>query len=450
MSKQSFDVVIIGGGNAGLGVTVATRKAGLSVAIIEPRELGGTCPNRGCTPKKVLVAAAHALDEIERAKAHCISVDKPKLDWASLIEREQEIIRPIPKNLEKSIQDRGVTVLRGYGAFAGPNAVKLDGSVIEAKTIVIATGSKPRPLPIEGAEHLIISDDVLTERTLPAEVVFIGGGVIALEFSHVYARAGVKVTILETLPRLLSALDADAVDQLRKETERLGITVRTSVAVRRVEKKADRFRVVFEQDGREQSVEADRVVNGAGRVADVEGLDLAAGQVATDKGRITTDPFLRSTSNPQVYVCGDAYTGSPQLSPLATYEGNLVGRNIVEGPKHQPDYASVPSCVYTIPALASVGLTEAKARESGRKVKVRSTDMAGWISSRTYAEPVAWAKLIIDETDDRILGAHIFGHSGEELIHFFALAMAQGTPATKLRDMVYAFPTFSADIKYLM
>jgi glutathione reductase (NADPH) len=450
MPSPSFDVVIIGGGNAGLGVTVATRKAGLSVALIEPRELGGTCPNRGCTPKKVLVAAAHALDEIAHAKTHCISVDRPKLDWPALIEREKEMIRPIPRNLEKSMQERGVTVLRGRGVFAAPNAVKVDGRVIEAKTIVIATGSKPRRLPIEGAEHLITSDEVLSERTLPGEVVFIGGGVIALEFSHVYARAGTKATILETLPRLLSALDADAVDQLRAETERIGVTVRTSVTVKRIEKKDERFRVVFEQDGKEHGVDADRIVNGAGRVADVETLDLAAGRVDTEKGRIATDPFLRSTSNPDVYVCGDAFTGSPQLSPLATYEGGIVGRNIVEGPKHQPDYASIPSCVYTIPALASVGLTEAKAKETGRKVKVRSTDMAEWISARTYAEPAAWAKLVIDEADDKILGAHIFGHAGEELIHFFALAMAQGTPAGRLREMVYAFPTFSADIKYLL
>ena len=450
MSSPSFDVVIIGGGNAGLGVTVATRKAGLSVALIEPRELGGTCPNRGCTPKKVLVAAAHALDEIAHAKTHCIAVAQPKLDWAALIDREKEMIRPIPVNLEKSMQERGVTVLRGRSAFAGPNSVKLDDRMIESKTIVIATGSKPRDLPIPGAEHMITSDDVLTERTLPGAVVFIGGGVIALEFSHVYTRAGAKVTILETLPRLLSALDADAVDQLRAETERIGVTVRTSVTVKRIEKKDGRLRVVFEQDGNEHSADADRVVNGAGRIADVDALDLAAGHVETDNGRIKTDPFLRSTSNPNVYVCGDAFTGSPQLSPLATYEGNLVGRNIVEGPKLKPDYASIPSCVYTIPALASVGLTEAKAKESGRKIKVSATDMSSWISARTYAESKAWAKLIIDEEDDRILGAHIFGHAGEELIHFFALAMAQGTPAARLRDMVYAFPTFSADIKYLL
>ena len=203
MPTHSFDVVIIGGGNAGMGVTVATREAGLKVAMIEPDLLGGTCPNRGCMPKKVLVAAAHALDEIERAKAHHIAVGKPSLDWAALIDREKAMIRQIPASLGELMKRRGVEVIHDRGRFAGTNAVAVNGEILKAKHIVIATGSKPRKLPFPGAEVMITSDDVLSERRLPAEVVFVGGGVIALEFSHVYARAGAKVTILEALPRLL-------------------------------------------------------------------------------------------------------------------------------------------------------------------------------------------------------------------------------------------------------
>src|SRR5215831_5845166 len=196
MASRSLDVVILGGGNAGMGVTVATREAGLSVALIEPDLLGGTCPNRGCMPKKVLVAAAHALDEIERAEAHHITVGKPSLDWAALIDREKAMIAGIPGSLADLMNRRGVEVIRGRGRFAGPNPVAVDGAILEAKHIVIATGSKPRRLPFSGAELMITSDAVLSERTLPASVVFVGGGVIALEFGHVYARAGARVTIL--------------------------------------------------------------------------------------------------------------------------------------------------------------------------------------------------------------------------------------------------------------
>ena len=310
MADEAYDVVIIGGGNAAFGVTVPTRKAGLKVAMIEERDLGGTCPNRGCTPKKVLVAAAHALHEIGQAHVHRIKVGKPKLDWAELIDREKEMIEGIPDSLEETLQGRGVELIRAPAKFKGSNTVEADGRTLEAKTIVIATGSTPRPLPIPGAELMITSDEVLSERKLPEGVLFIGGGVIALEFGHVYARAGAKVTILEVLPQLLPALDADAVEQVRKESERIGIDVHTGVKVKRVEKTNKRLRTVFEVGGKEMSVKSDRVVNGAGRIANVAQLDLDAGKIAHEGFRVTVDETLRSTSNPSVYLCGDVLSGT--------------------------------------------------------------------------------------------------------------------------------------------
>jgi glutathione reductase (NADPH) len=280
-------------------------------------------------------------------------------------------------------------------------------------------------------------------------VLFVGGGVIALEFSHVYARAGAKVTILEVLPRLLPAMDADAVEQIRQESERLGIRMHTGVTVKRVEGANGGLRIVFEEGGKEHSVVSDRVVNGAGRTPNVEHLDLDAGNVAHDKGRIKVDEFLRSTSNPSVYACGDVLA-SPQLSPLATYEGQIVGHNIVQGPTRKPDYASVPACVYTVPALASVGLTEAAAKEKRLDVQVEVNDMAEWFSTRTYAETRAWAKVLVDKKTDRILGAHLVGHAGEELINIFGIAIAHGITASQIREFVFAYPSFSADIKYLV
>src|SRR5712671_2327279 len=239
MSIEKFDVVIIGGGNAGIGVTGPVRRAGLSVAMIESRDLGGTCPNRGCTPKKVLVAAGHALHEIKRARVHGISVGEPRLDWATLIDREKKMISHIPGSLGRLMAERGVEIIRGEAVFAGPNTARVGDRMIEARHIVIATGSKPRALAFPGAKHMITSDEVLNERQLPREVVFVGGGVIALEFGHVYARAGVKVTILEVLPRLLPAMDADAVRQIHAESERIGIHVKTEVRLKRIDTRGD-------------------------------------------------------------------------------------------------------------------------------------------------------------------------------------------------------------------
>jgi glutathione reductase (NADPH) len=445
---EKYDIIILGGGNAGFGVSAIAHDAGKTIAFVEERDFGGTCPNRGCTPKKVLVAAAHALHEIAIAGAHGIEVGAARLDWAKLIGREKDMVSFIPGAMEATAGKRG-EVFKGTAKFVGPNAVEVDGTVLEGENIVIATGSKPRPLPIPGAELLITSDEVLSEETQPGEVVFIGGGVIAMEFSHVYARAGTEVTILEALPRLLPRMEADAVAAIQGESERLGIAVKTGVEVKEISPANGKLRVAYLHDGAERTVEADRVVNGAGRIANVDTLDLEAGNVKHDRVAVAVDDYLRSTSNPSVWVCGDSLVTSAQLSPLATYEGRIVGRNIVHGPTVKPDYTVVPSCVYTVPALSTVGLTEGEAREQGLDVKVSVNDMTGWFSGKSYAESVAWAKVLVDEGADRIVGAHMVGHQSEDVIHLFALAMRHGIAASSLKDDLFAFPTFSSDVKNL-
>jgi len=448
MMTQKFDVVILGAGSAGFGASAVLAEAGKSIAFVEDRDFGGTCPNRGCTPKKVLVAAAHALHEIEIAGAHGITVGKPKLDWPTLIDREKDMIGFIPGAMEGLAKTRGA-VFRGSAKFVSPNSVDVNGDVLEGRYIIIATGSRPRPLSIPGAEHLITSDEVLSERSLPGSVIFVGGGVIALEFAHVYARAGAEVTILEALPNLLPRSDRDAVDQIRTETERLGVTIRTGVNITRVAPANGRLKVGFVHEGEEQSALADRVVNGTGRVANVDGLDLEAAGIAHDGIRIDVDEHLRSTSNPSVWVCGDALVGPAQLSPLATYEGRIVGRNIVDGPSIRPDYSAVTSCVYTVPALASVGLTEDEAASKGLDVEIAVNDMTGWFSGKSYAETTAWSKVLVDKETGRFVGAHIVGHQGEDLIHLFALAMKHDISAAAFKETLFAFPTFSSDAKNL-
>ena len=447
--SHHYDIVILGAGNAGFGVSQIAQAAGKSIAFVESDQFGGTCPNRGCTPKKVLVAAANALHEIERAGEHGIEVGPARLDWGKLIDRKSDMIDFIPGAMEETAKSRG-DVYRGKARFVAADAIEVNGERIEAGNFVIATGSITRPLSIPGAEHLMTSDDVLNERELPDEVVFIGGGVIAMEFSHVYARAGTRVTILEMAPQLLPRLDADAVAAIRAESERLGITIKTGVAVQAVEKAGDSLQVHFEHQGERQFVEGSRVVNGTGRIANVADLNLEAADIKHDGIRIEVDATLRSVSNPAVWVAGDALVHSAQLSPLATYEGRVVGRNIVEDAALEPDYSIVPSAVYTVPALASVGLTEAEANRVGLDIDVVTSDMSSWFSARFYAETVAWSKILVEKGSRRIVGAHIVGHHGEELIHLFALAMRHGISADQLGDEMYAFPTFAADIKSML
>jgi glutathione reductase (NADPH) len=449
MATRQFDVVVIGGGNAGMGVTVPTRKAGLSVAVLEPGTFGGTCSNRGCTPKKVLVAAAHMLDEIAHAGAHHIKVGRPSLDWAAMIRRKADLIRPLPERLAGGLRDRGAEIVRAGGRFIGERAVAAADDVFEARHIVVATGSKPRPLPFPGSELMITSDDILTEEEQPRSVVFIGGGVIAFEFAHVYVRAGTKVTILQDGPQFLGKFDGDMVAEIVAASRRIGIATQTEATVKKIERAGERFRVVYMEGGKERAITADRVIHGAGRIPDIDGLGLEDGRVMAESGRIVTDRHLRSTSNQAVFACGDALAGKQQLSPLATYEGQLVGRNIL-GADEVPDYDSIPSCLFTVPSLSMVGHTEASARAAGLNVRVELNDMREWLSGKTWAETSALVKVIVDRDSDLIRGAHIVGHGGEELIHLFALAMRHKITTAALKEAVYAFPTFTADMRYVM
>lgn len=446
--NPKFDIVIIGGGNSGFAVSKAAHAAGKAVAFIEEREFGGTCPNRGCTPKKVLVTAAQSLHQIELAKLHGIDVGPAKLDWPSLIKRKDEMISFIPDAMKGVAEQRG-TVFQGRASFVGPNTVQVGDDTIEGGDIVIATGSKTRPLPIPGAELMITSDEVLSENTLPAEVVFVGGGVIAMEFSHVYARAGAKVTILEVAPQLLGRLDADAVAMIAAEIERLGVTIKTGVKVQAIEQTDVGLQIRYEHDGTAQVAQATRIVNGAGRIANVDGLNLDAANIKHDGIRIEVDAHLRSVSNPSVWAAGDVLAHTAQLSPIATYEGQIVGHNILYGATKAPDYRVLPSAVYTVPALASVGLTEKEAADQGVDVAITVNDMTGWFSAKSYGETVAWAKVLVDKTSDQIVGAHMVGHHAEDLIQIFAMAMVHGISATQLRESPTAYPTFASDIKNL-
>jgi len=449
MTKQ-YDVVVLGSGNAGMAAAGIARAAGKTVAVVESRDVGGTCPIRGCVPKKVLVAAAQTLHQIERASEHHITVENAQLDWPKLMARERAFVDGVSKDFAASLESRGIDLIEGAAQFIGPDRIAVGGVTLQASKFVIATGSTPRSLPIPGAEHLITSDDILEMTSLPDSLIFIGGGVIAFELGHVLARAGTDVTILEAMPQILPNIDTDLVARLHAESERIGIHIVTDAAVKDIASDGNQLTVNVTYDDRSVAFSVDRVANGAGRVPDVAGLDLDAGDIEHDGTRITVDDYLRSVSNPNVFVAGDALTGTAQLSALATYEGKQVGKSLVNGALHAPDYDVVPAAVYTVPALASVGLTEAQATEKDLSFTVKTNDMVDWRSARTHAETVAYAKILIDDDSEKILGAHIIGHGAEEIIHLFAFAIKHGVTAGEMADTIYAYPTFSSDVKFLV
>lgn len=446
-----YDLITLGAGNAGIAAASAAAEAGWNVAIVESRDVGGTCPLRGCVPKKVLVAAAEALDTIARAGGHHIEVGAPRLDWSALIARKQTFVDGVPEAFESSLRQRGLDVIKGKAKFISGNAIRVGDRELRANKFVVATGSTPRTLPIEGAEHLITSEAFLNLREQPRSIVFVGGGVVAMEFAHVLARAGTAVTILELMERPLSNFDADATERLVAYSRELGIDILTGVNTRSIAPQGDGFVVRAEVDGAARSFEAAVVMNGAGRVAAVDDLELDAANIDHDGSRVAVDEYLRSQSNPGVYFAGDTVAGRPQLSAVATYEGRIVGHNLLHWDDLQaPRYDAIPSAVYTVPALAQVGYSAERAAAEGRDVDIVENDMTEWRSARTYVETVAYAKVLIDRSADRILGAHLLGHGAAETIHTFALAIDHGIPASRLQQTVYAYPTFNSDLKYLL
>ncbi len=442
---MDYDLIVIGAGNAGQAAAGQVRAAGWRVAVIESRDVGGTCPLRGCVPKKVLVAAAEAMDVIARARAHHIEVGPARLDWGKLIARKQTFVSGVPADFEQSLVKRGIDVLHGRARFVGSHAVEVAGRRLSARKILVATGSTPRALGVPGQEHARTSDDVLELDQLPASVVFVGAGVIAMELGHVMARAGARVTILAR-SKVLQALDPDAVARLVDVTRAFGIDVREDAVPVSIRAASDGWTVALRSGG---SVEAELVVNAAGRVADLADLDLAAAGVALEHGRPRLDAHLRSVSTPDVSFAGDANPGAPQLSPVATYEGRIIAHNLLGTELRSPNYHPIPRVVFSIPPLGAVGMSEVDARRTG-EIEVKQNDMTEWRSARTYAEPAAYAKVLIAKDTRKILGAHLLGHGAPELIHAFALAIRTGLSASELAEAVYAYPTFHADLKFMV
>ncbi len=445
--EQRFDIIVLGGGPAGRPAAIIARRSGASILVVEAEMLGGTCPLRGCIPKKVLLASAEIMENIRQAPSHRITVQDAHLDWEGLIDLKRALIEDIPQGHEERLDGLGIRTIYGRARFTGPHTVEVNGKSYQGGKVLIATGSRPRGLPIPGFENTLTSDELLEIGYRPSSAIFIGGGPIGMEFTHVFLRAGISVTVLDAAKEILPAFDQDLVRELVEFTQSLGAEVIPGVRVQSIAKASSGFAVTFGLKNESSTIEADIVINSAGRVANHQDLGLYAAGVETDERGILLDGYLRSVSNPDIFVAGDAVPSSPQLSPVATYEARIVAHNMVS-PEDllTPDYSVVPFVVYTIPSLAGVGITEEEASARGLRFKTAHHDLKPLKMAEIYTEPAAVSKIVIDRDTDRILGAHILGHSSQELINTFGLAMKHGITSRDLHEFDFAFPTFSSDI----
>lgn len=495
--EHTFDLIVIGTGTAASTTASECRYAGWSVAIIDSLPFGGTCALRGCDPKKVLVEAAKIIDSNQRHENKGITGSGGvHIKWSDLIRFKRTFTDPFPKHREDGYINAGIVPFHGHARFIGPTTVKVEvdkdtnnnnnNIFLNGKHILIATGSKPINLNVPGSENIITSDQFLElgDDNLPDRIVFVGGGYISFEFAHIAARAGAKVTILHRGKQPLEHFDPDLVNRLIQRSRDIGIDVRLQAAVKSIDKSSSSLSLssssmtTFNGDGRNKlvvhysssssdiskknkrnsdemtsTVEADMVVHGAGREPNINGLDLmdAGGVKYTHRG-ITVNEYLQSVSNPAVYAAGDvaANMGLP-LTPVASYDGAVVANNLIKGNTLRSNYNGLPSVVFTIPPLVSVGMQEKEAKDQGLRFKTKYEDTSSWASSRRVGETCAGFKVLVEEDTNRILGAHILGPHAEEIINIFSIAIRLGLTTKDLNDpILYTYPTNSSDILYML
>ncbi len=442
----SFDAIVIGTGVTGQTVAAGLARGGLRVAVADRREFGGTCLLRGCEAKKVLYSAAEVVERAADQRGNGIE-GSLRLDWPALLAFKRTFTDPAPAGVEASLTDVGAVALHGEARFVGAATLAIGGESYEAGHIVIATGARPVPLGIPGEELVVTSERFLAAEQIGARIVFIGGGYISFEFAHIASAAGAAVTICNRGPRPLVGFDPDLVALLVAAYASRGIEVLTSAAVAAVERSGDALAVML-ADGRR--LPADMVVHGAGRVPDLDALDLPAAGVRFGPLGIEVDGSLRSTTNPRVWAAGDAAARGLPLTPVGVSQGHVLAGNILGSRDTVFDPGAIPSVVFSHPPLAAIGLTERGAGEEERTVTVRLHDQTPWASARRVGARAAGAKVLVEESSDRVVGAHLLGEHADEMINVFAAAMAGGLTAAQLRGLIWAYPTGGWEIVHLL
>ncbi|WP_287198214.1 NAD(P)/FAD-dependent oxidoreductase [Thermococcus sp.] len=440
---REFDILVIGSGVAGSSAVYKLAQAGLKVAIVDERPFGGTCALRGCDPKKILIGGVELVDWVRRMNEKGIE-GKIEINWRKLMAFKREWTDGFPERMERSLKKAGVETIHGRARFVNEDRVEVNGETISAGKFLIATGAKPRKLNIPGEEHLITSDEFLELDELPERMIFIGGGYISFEFAHLAARAGSEVTILHRSKRPLKNFEPYIVDIILRATEEEGINVITEAPVKEVEKKGSTF-IVRTSKG---TLGADLVVHGAGRVPNINALALEKAGVKYGRRGIKVNEYMQTT-NPKIYAAGDCAEGGLPLTPMASVEGSIAASNMINGNHVKINYKSIPTVVFTIPPMASVGLTEEKALEQGLKIGVKKGETSRWYSSLRINQKYGAYKIILDEDTGKILGAHLLGHNAEEVINIFALAVKMGLSASEVKHTYYTYPSHTYDVLYM-
>jgi dihydrolipoamide dehydrogenase len=463
-----FDLAIVGGGPGGYVAAIRAAQLGLRTVVVEKERPGGVCLNWGCIPTKAMLRSAEVLETVQHGAEYGVLADNVRLDYDKVRTRKDRIVKGLTDGVAGLLKANGVEVVNGHGRFTGPttldvydvgeaplgpgaplyNAPPQGGAAkrtVEARDVIIATGSTPVVLPIPGADgpNVVTSDGAFLLPEVPRRIVIVGGSAVGAEWASMFAAFGSAVTIVELLPNLVPAEDEDMGKTLARSFTKRGIEVLTSKTVSGIEHASDgslRVSISGQDGGESQTVDADVVLLGVGRRPNTADLDLERTGVATDsRGYIPVDDHLR-TNVPHVYAIGDV-TGKVLLAHVASHQGIVAVSGIAGDDSHHMDYKAVPAATFTHPEVASVGLTEKMARDQGYDVVVGKFPFSALGRAQTFGSTEGMVKIVAESKYQEVLGVHIIGPSASDLIPEAALALTLEVTLTDIADTIHAHPT---------
>jgi glutathione reductase (NADPH) len=437
VARYDFDLFTIGGGSGGVRASRMAARYGARVAIAEADRFGGTCVNVGCIPKKLLAYAAHFRDDFRDAASFGWTLGEPSFDWSTLLANKDREIARLNGVYERALTDAGAQIVRGRASLRDAHEVEVDGRTFRARYVLVATGGLPQVPQIPGREHAITSNEAFHIERLPASVVVVGGGYIALEFASIFNGLGVDTTLVYRGPRLLRGFDADLGARMVQEMRGKGVAIRLDTNPARIARAAGGLEVTYE-DGASQRAES--VMFATGRRPNTRGLGLEAAGVRLDAdGAVVVDPYLKSSVD-SIYALGDV-THRMNLTPVATAEGMALARTLFRGEPTAIDYENVPTAVFANPNLASVGLSEQAAREREHDLDLYRSSFRALKHTLGESDERVFMKLVVATRSQRVLGAHMIGPDAGEIIQGLAIAVKLGVTKAQLDATIGIHPT---------
>jgi len=449
MKTKHYNVFVIGSGVAGQTVAKACVKNNLTVAIADNREFGGTCSNRGCDPKKILLQFSGLLEESKRLES--IGISKlPKIKWKSIQEFKNNYVKNIPAKTEENLQELNIDIYHQSPEFINENEILVEGKTISADYFVIATGKIPRKLKIKGNKYIENSDAILNLDSIPKSASFIGSGYIGMEFATMLAILGCKVTIFDHGDTALSNFDPFLVEKLVAKMKSIGVAFIFNAELISVKKLNKNIRLKYSVNGNKKRHKSRKVYNTAGRVPSVETLKLENAKIKADNTGVLVNNFLQSKSNKKVYACGDVSNLSLPLTPLSGLQGYIVGENIINGNKKEFQFPLIPSTVFTQPNLSAVGMQEDEAKQRYKNLRIYKGEGVDWFNAKKSNQDTYAYKIITNERTGVIVGAHILSEQANENINIFSMAISSKMRVSDFKKLIFTYPSYTNDLKKMV